>query len=293
MAALLDIGIFSIEDTTGAILPGATLTFYVTGTTTPLATYTDRALGTPNTNPVVAGSDGRFGPVWLQAADYKIVLKSASGSTLKTMDPVSAIPFGLTDPNVDAFAGWDDSAGATIWFTPDSTITTSGTTFGVATEGVQDMIAAFLAAGAGITLTYNDAGNALTVAVDAATAAQYRSKTSNKVLTADKAFDAAAYVVLTDAATVAVDMATGFNFTLTLAGSHILGNPTNTKDGQTGCIAITQDATGSRLLTYGANWEFAGGSAPVLSTVAGTKDLLFYQVLGATSVYASLVKGVV
>jgi hypothetical protein len=100
----------------------------------------------------------------------------------------------------------------------------------------------------------------------------------------DEIWEAAVPVALTDAATVAVDMGAGVNFTLTIGGNRTLGNPTNTKPGETGAIAVTQDGTGSRTLGYGSNWEFAGGVAPTLSTTAGTKDLLFYWVQSSTSI---------
>lgn len=103
----------------------------------------------------------------------------------------------------------------------------------------------------------------------------------------------AAEVTLTDAATIAVDMATFFNTTVTLGGNRTLGQPSNTKVGQSGVIRIVQDATGSRTLAYHADYEFAGGTAPVLSTAANSQDLLFYQVLAANRIFASLVKGVV
>lgn len=92
-----DQGIYSVEDIAGAILPGSKLFFYTTGTTTPLATYSDQALTTPNANPVVAGADGRFGPIWLQLTSYKVVLKTAADVTLVTRDPVRGdIDTGLT-----------------------------------------------------------------------------------------------------------------------------------------------------------------------------------------------------
>lgn len=163
---------------------------------------------------------------------------------------------------------------------------------GVANEAVQDMIASFLTAGTYVTLTYDDAGNTLTVTLDAATAAQYRSNTANKVLTTDKVWAAADYVALTDAATVAVDLSAGINFTLGIGGNRTLGNPSNTKNGQTGVIVITQDGTGSRTLAYSSSWKFAGGTAPVLTTTAGAVDWLFYQVLDSTHVYATLAKDV-
>lgn len=67
-------------------------------------------------------------------------------------------------------------------------------------------------------------------------------------------------------------MSTGFNFAVTLGGNRTLGNPTNTKNGQTGVIKVIQDGTSSRTLAYGGNYKFACGSAPVLSTAANAID---------------------
>lgn len=128
--------------------------------------------------------------------------------------------------------------------------------------------------------------------LDETTTAQFRANTADKALSTDQVWAAADYVALTDAATVAVDMSLGFNFSLAIGGNRTLGAPTNTKNGQSGLIAITQDGTGSRTLAYHANYKFAGAVDPVLSTAAGTVDLLFYQVISSTFIYATLVKAV-
>lgn len=125
------------------------------------------------------------------------------------------------------------------------------------------------------------------------TTAEYRSNTADRALSTDQVWAAGAIVALTDAATVALDMSTFINGSFTIGGNRTLGNPTNTKVGQSGFIQITQDGTGSRTLAYSSNWEFANGSAPALSTAAGAKDVLFYTVLSATSILGNLVKGVV
>lgn len=91
MALLFDTGIFSVEGLSGEILAGAKLYFYASGTSTPQATYSDPSLdpGLANTNPVVASADGRFGPIWLQPLDYKVILKPFDDSeALMTRDPV-------------------------------------------------------------------------------------------------------------------------------------------------------------------------------------------------------------
>lgn len=85
--------------------------------------------------------------------------------------------------------------------------------------------------------------------------------------------DAAALVALTDAATIAVDLAAGTNFTVTLAGNRTLGAPSGAKPGMSGTILIKQEATGSRTLAYNTAWK-PFGSTPALSTAASAVDLL-------------------
>jgi len=92
--------------------------------------------------------------------------------------------------------------------------------------------------------------------------------------------------VLTDGATITPDFADSNNFSVTLGGNRTLANPTNTVAGQSGSIFITQDGTGSRTLAYGTNYDFAGGTAPTLSTTAGAIDRIDYVVRTATSIHA-------
>ena len=94
---------------------------------------------------------------------------------------------------------------------------------------------------------------------------------------------------LTDAATIAVDFADSNNFSVTLGGGRTLGNPSNLTAGQSGCIWITQDGTGSRTLAYGSQWDFTGGTAPTLTTTAAAVDCLVYAVQSSTKITATLV----
>ncbi len=89
---------------------------------------------------------------------------------------------------------------------------------------------------------------------------------------------------LTDAASIAVDLSLSNNFTVTLAGNRTLANPTNAVAGQSGLITVVQDATGSRTLAYGANYEFPGGVAPTLTTAANATDTLSYYVKSPTEI---------
>lgn len=81
-------------DGNGFPLAGGLLYFYVTGTSTPLATYSDVTLSTPNANPVVANADGWWGPIFLQVATYKVILKTSAGVQIWSADPVSGTAGG-------------------------------------------------------------------------------------------------------------------------------------------------------------------------------------------------------
>lgn len=101
-----------------------------------------------------------------------------------------------------------------------------------------------------------------------------------------------AIVTLTDVATIPINFDDANNFQLTIGGNRALGNPTNQVGGQGGSIFITQDATGSRALTYGSNWKFPGGIAPSLSTAANAVDRLDYVVRSNGFIHATLSKDI-
>lgn len=101
-----------------------------------------------------------------------------------------------------------------------------------------------------------------------------------------------AVVALTDASSIATDMALGNNFSVTLGGNRTLANPTNLVAGQSGVIVITQDGTGSRTLAYGNYFKFSNGTAPTLTTTASAVDVLAYYVESSTRITAKLVSDV-
>ena len=93
-----------------------------------------------------------------------------------------------------------------------------------------------------------------------------------------------AVLSLTDAANISTDLALSNNFQVTLGGNRTLDNPTNDGISQSGSIFIIQDGTGSRTLSYGTDWKFAGGTGPTISTAAGAIDRLDYIVQTATAI---------
>lgn len=76
-------------DANGNPLVGGKLYTYAAGTTTPLATYTDYAGGTPNANPVILDSRGEAS-VWMGASSYKFTLKSATDVLVWTVDSLTS-----------------------------------------------------------------------------------------------------------------------------------------------------------------------------------------------------------
>ena len=110
-----------------------------------------------------------------------------------------------------------------------------------------------------------------------------------QTVTGVKTFNAAAVAevtALTDASTVATDLALSNNFSVTLAGNRTLGQPTNQAVGQSGSYFITQDGTGSRTLAYHADFKWVGGTAPTLTTTAGAVDRIDYIVAAANKIHA-------
>ncbi len=82
------------------------------------------------------------------------------------------------------------------------------------------------------------------------------------------------------------------NYATTLTANTTIANPVNAKPGQSGAIVLIQDATGSRLISFGTNWKFPSGTLPTLSTGAGKVDILFYEVYTSGFIIGSLMKDI-
>ena len=97
----------------------------------------------------------------------------------------------------------------------------------------------------------------------------------------------AALSTLTDGANIQVDFTSGIHHTVTLGGNRNFSDPNNTGDaaGQSGSIFIVQDGTGSRTASFHADYKFAGGTAPTLSTAANAVDRLDYVIRAVNDVH--------
>ena len=100
---LLPAPVLVAVDGNGAPISGALLQTYLTGTTTPTATYSNATLATPNANPVVANGSGLFGPVYLDpSVTYRCQIKTAGGSVIADIDPVLIGPAEATTTQTNA-----------------------------------------------------------------------------------------------------------------------------------------------------------------------------------------------
>ena len=76
-------------DDDGTVCSGCKLYTYGAGTSTPQATYTDVALSSAHTNPIILDAAGRA-TIFLSAASYKFLLTDASEATIWTQDHIQA-----------------------------------------------------------------------------------------------------------------------------------------------------------------------------------------------------------
>jgi len=93
--------ILQFFDNSGQVLSGGLLYTYSPGTTTPKTTYTDENLSVPNSNPIVLDSAGRCTIFLTDAEEYKFVLQTSAGVTLRTVDEVKS-PASITQAVVGA-----------------------------------------------------------------------------------------------------------------------------------------------------------------------------------------------
>lgn len=135
-----------------------TLTFYVTGTTTPATTYSDPGLDIADANPNPIDLDSAGRPeveIFLDpAVTYKVILKDSTGSTVWTRDPVVDMAANVTaafqvyngnpNGNVAGNAGSVGGSGASVVWDLTNDLLYVCTTSGVAAAAVWTQVASVL-----------------------------------------------------------------------------------------------------------------------------------------------------
>ena len=155
-----------------------------------------------------------------------------------------------------------------------------------------------------LTGNVTSSGCATTIAAGAVTAAMIASAakavasdvqagTSSSLLVTPAALSGAqAIQTLTDAATIAWNMATGYNAVVTIGASRTLGAPTNFFVGQTYTLQVIQGGAGSFTMSWPGSFDWGAAGAPVLTTAAGKNDLIQLLCISATPTFlATAAKG--
>ena len=91
------------------------------------------------------------------------------------------------------------------------------------------------------------------------------------------------------AAIVAPDFAKSDSFRIVVTGACKIDNPSNFTPGQSGAIAIQQDATGGHPITFGTVWKFEGGAAPAMTGDPNALDVLTFWVESATRIIGRVI----
>lgn len=109
---------------------------------------------------------------------------------------------------------------------------------------------------------------------------EFNSATASKTLGNESVW--AALVALSDAATIAVDLNTGYDFTVTLEGNRTLGAPSNARNGKKGIVwASASGAT--RTLTLNGAWVLEADAEEGPYEIATTERLgICYACDGST-----------
>lgn len=278
--------IFSSPYYTGT--PLGTLTFYDTGTLIPNIIYSDDSLVTPLPNPITADVNGRYPEIYLaDGVIYRVIERDADGVTLADVDPINPTA-AFTSLTVSGDGVFDGTVTAQ---TPDA-----------GTEG------AFKALASSVT------NYAYFEALDPTGAVQWgnwrydstglarwsgafqvvgAATIGGALASGAGTFSGSARTVpvaLTVAATTTCNTALSNAFTATLTTNITTFTVSNPTEGQTISIMFKQDGTGSRTISWPALFRWPAGSAPVLSTAAGARDLLTAQFIDGVWL-AALSKG--
>lgn len=133
-------------DADGAPLVGGKVYTYQSGTSTPLATYTDGSGATPNANPVILDARGEAN-IWLGTNQYRFVLKNSLDVLIWTSDNVSGLlPYGtVTASSGSSIIGFIQPGAGAVARTVQDKLRDyiDGADYGMVGDGTTDNTAAF------------------------------------------------------------------------------------------------------------------------------------------------------
>lgn len=311
MAFLLNDFLLRITDTGGDPISGAKLYVFSAGTTTPAATYTTSALSVAHAHPIVADSGGMLAAVFMDDGDYKLRFTNVAGTTLFEVDnfavpdltALGSIAFPVVAKSADYTVTSADRAkviemdasgivGLVGVVTANSATLGNGFPFAVSNVGSTGTTQ--VSAGGGQSF-FSSAGTTSTLSLTAQNQTVWlvsRGASGWRVLATHGGAQTAVDPIIetgtamTDTAgTIAPDFSQDSTYTTTLdVPTTTFAAPTGGTAGQVVKFVITQDGTGSRLITWDAAYDWPGGIAPELSTTAGAVDIFHGRFISVAAI---------
>lgn len=106
--------LFDIVNAIGQPISGAKAYFYTTGTDDLVNTYTTSALSTPNANPVIADSAGRFPAIFLDPTiGYRVKVYNAEDELIADRDPIAQSNYFARTAAANTFTALNTFSNAT------------------------------------------------------------------------------------------------------------------------------------------------------------------------------------
>ena len=281
----------TVLDADGVAVSGALIYTYVGGTTTAATTYADASLATPNTNPIVADSAGRFVAYLPAGGNFKFTYKTAAGATIEEQDNILSVPGAAVNLDIEGTVGEAVTAGqvcylstgaeaipltAGLWYLTDADFAPTSTT--CQSVGVAVSAIAINTAG-----TIRLAGTATTASAVVIGSTYYVSATAGAITATAPALSRTVGVALTTstlllAATTAVVTPAGSNTQVQFNDAGVLGG-----DSGFTFIKATDAVAIAGATTVGGTLGVTG--ATTLSSTVATGAL---TVTGAATVSTTL-----
>ena len=275
----------TVLDADGVAVSGALIYTYVGGTTTAATTYADASLATPNTNPIVADSGGRFVAYLPAGGNFKFTYKTAAGATIEEQDNILSVPGAAVNLDIEGTVGEAVTAGqvcylstgaeaipltAGLWYLTDADFAPTSTT--CQSVGVAVSAIAINTAG-----TIRLAGTATMATAVVIGSTYYVSATAGAITATAPALSRTVGVALTTstlllAATTAVVTPAGSNTQVQFNDAGVLGGDSGfTFIKATDAVAIAGATTvGGTLGVTGVTTLTGGLNTPLVPAQGGT-----------------------
>ncbi len=255
-----------ILDTNGDPVSGAKVELFDAGTTNQKTSYTDAGLTTPGANPIEANSNGVLPVRYVGVGNWKSTFKDSADATLANYTTLDNEPGAIDTSSFLTGTVAPSRASESVTSTTTMTSTQRGKQINCDATGgdFTYTLEAATAGGDSTDIVIKNTGESGDVTVSKGGDDYILSPLNSATFRSDgatwhvvEAYNATNNVVaITYAGSVALDLVypTGALYEIPCTGDLTLANPTSQRIGTYFQIAITQDATGGRDVTFGSDF---------------------------------------